>query len=257
MSKNRWDATLYDTKLSFVSELGKSMISLLDPQKGERILDIGCGTGDLAAQIALSGAIPTGIDLSADMIDRARQKYPALRFEVADAQTYRTDERYDAVFSNAALHWMKQPASVIQSVWLALRPGGRFVAEFGGKSNIGSILDAIAQVLTQRGIDAEERNPWYFPSVGEYSVLLEQQGFRVTYAAHFDRPTPLGDDEHGLTHWLDTFAKDFFHDFSPAEKAHAYQEIADILRPRLYSDNGWTADYSRIRILAVKPAEVK
>jgi trans-aconitate methyltransferase len=253
--KNKWDATHYDNKLSFVSALGKSMLELLAPQSGERILDVGCGTGDLASEIAAAGAEPVGIDLSAEMIERARQKYPSIRFDVANAETFRTTERYDAVFSNAALHWMKRPADVIESIWLALRPGGRFVAEFGGKGNVEGIVEAIAKVLHGKGILAEERNPWYFPSIGEYSALLEKQGFRVVIAIHFDRPTPLGDGERGLENWLDAFAGNFFYDLSEAEKRKAYQEIADILKPRMYAENGWIADYSRIRVVARKPYE--
>ncbi|GEN34915.1 class I SAM-dependent methyltransferase [Aneurinibacillus danicus] len=251
-SINTWNADLYDDKISFVSEYGKEVVRLLNPQEGEHILDIGCGTGDLTREIADAGALPLGIDLSSSMIEKARQKYPDLSFIVADASTFHTDQVFDAAFSNAALHWMKQPEDVIASVWHLLKPGGRFVAEFGGKGNVQIIIDSITEVLSEYGISAAERNPWYFPSIGEYSMLLEQQGFHVRYAVHFARPTPLHDGERGLTHWLESFSDDFFHDFNPAQKETIFQKIIQKAKPHLYRNGKWTADYKRLRIAAIK-----
>lgn len=251
-SSKIWDATSYDSKLSFVSELGKSILEHLQPQKGKKVLDLGCGTGDLAAAIHAQGADVLGIDLSGTMIQRAREKYPSLLFQVANAETFRTAEQFDAVFSNAALHWIRQPEKVIETIWLALRPGGRLVAEFGGHGNIQQICKAIARALERRGIDAAKRNPWYFPTIGGYSALLENQGFRVTYAYHFDRPTPLKDGERGIVHWLDMFASAFFIDFTVEERSAAYEEIAADLRGSLFRDGEWVADYSRLQVIAYK-----
>lgn len=251
-SINTWDAELYDSKISYVSQLGEDVVTLLQPQKGERILDIGCGTGDLTKEIADSGAVPFGIDLSSSMIEKAKQKYPELLFSIANAETFRTNELFDAVFSNAALHWMKKADKVAESIWLALRPGGRFVAEFGGKGNVETIIKGIADVLSEYGISATERNPWYFPSIGEYSSLLEYQGFCVTYAVHFQRPTLLTDGEYGLKHWLDSFCDDFFQGMSVSEKAAALERIIQKLRPALFKEGNWVADYARIRVIAIK-----
>jgi trans-aconitate methyltransferase len=252
-SINVWNAELYDKNLGFVSEFGKGVVELLNPQRGEKILDLGCGTGDLTYEIAKAGSTVFGIDLSQSMIEKARQKYPKIRFNVENGEDFRTIESYDAVFSNAALHWMKRPSKVVESVWLALRSGGRFVAEFGGQGNVETIIQGITDVLSQQyEMDATERNPWYFPSVGEYSSLLEQQGFRVTYALHFDRSTSLVDGENGLNHWLKGFGADFFQEFSESQQLILLEEIKEKLRPSLYHNGTWYADYKRIRIAAAK-----
>jgi trans-aconitate methyltransferase len=251
-STNEWNATLYDEKIDFVSKLGKGVLELLDPQPGEKILDLGCGTGDLTYEIAAAGAIPTGIDYAASMIEKARQKYPDISFFVENALQFRTEETFDAVFSNAVLHWISQPEKAVENVWYSLRPGGRFVAEFGGKGNVQSIVRAIAEVLEMDNLDVSGRNPWYYPSIGEYSLLLEQQGFRVIYAVHFDRPTPLPGGENGLDHWLDMFSDDFFSGVSPSEKKEMYGKIKQRLTGELYKEKQWVADYKRIRVLAVK-----
>ncbi|GIP44476.1 hypothetical protein J45TS6_29350 [Paenibacillus sp. J45TS6] len=192
-----WASEHYDEKLSFVSEMGRGLIDLLEPVEGERILDLGCGTGDLTQEIAASKAMVTGMDLSPSMLEKARIKYPNLNFVEGNAECFTVQEPLDAVFSNAALHWMKNAEDVVQCVHDALRPGGRFVAEFGGQHNVGTVVQAISEVLMEQGIDAGTRSPWYFPSIGEYSVLLERHGFRVTYALHFDRPTPMQDSGTG------------------------------------------------------------
>lgn len=252
-SINVWDAELYDNKLGFVSDFGRGAVEWLQPQAGESILDLGCGTGDLTYEISKSGARVTGKDYSKEMIEKAQSKYPHIPFQVENGETFRTTEQYDAVFSNAALHWMKQADKVVKSVQLALRPNGRFVAEFGGKGNVQTVVQGITEVLSQEyGLDAAERNPWYFPSIGEYSLLLEEHGFKVSYAYHFDRPTPLADGERGLTHWLDSFADDFFPEFATEEKTVIYEKIKDKIQSDLYKDGVWTADYKRIRIAAVK-----
>lgn len=250
-----WQPGMYDDKMGFVSAYGKGVVELLNPRKGERILDLGCGTGDLTQQIADAGADVTGMDLSVPMIAKARQKYPGLDFQVGDAGGFRLPEPVDAVFSNAALHWMKDALAVADSVWQALKPGGRFVAELGGKGNVQAIVQCLSEVLrSDYGLDADALNPWYFPSLGEYSAVLEGAGFRVTFAAHFDRPTRLGDSREGLFHWLDGFAAGpFFSGFEDAEKRIIYHKIADLAEERLYRDGSWHADYVRLRVAAVKP----
>jgi trans-aconitate methyltransferase len=247
-----WNAALYDEQIHFVSALGRSLLELLNPQPYEKILDAGCGTGDLTHAIAQSGSTVLGIDSADSMIDRAKGKYPNLSFEVQDILEYHQPEAFDAVFSNAVFHWIKQPELLVRNIWGNLKAGGRLVAEFGGKNNVGWIVQAIAEELENRGKNFSERNPWYYPSVGEFSTLLEKQGFIVRYTRYFDRLTPLPDQERGLAHWLDMFTS-FFFDFSPAEKEEIYQSLEKRLKPVLYREGGWMADFKRLQIVAEKP----
>lgn len=250
-STNHWNSESYDDKLNFVANPVAEVLSLLHPRLGEQILDVGCGTGDLTAEIAAAGAIPTGIDLSEEMVRQARQKYPGLNIQVEDACHYRTDVRFDAVFSNAALHWIKDADAVARSIWLALRGGGRFVAEFAGSGNLAVLTAAMEQALEAHGYAYAGRNPWYFPTIGEYASLLEQIGFRVTFAQHFDRPTPLKGDK-GVLNWLDKFADYFLLDVTSADKASIYRAIEAEVKPRLYREGQWMADTSRLCIVAIK-----
>lgn len=252
-SANVWDPKMYDDRFNFVSNYGKGVVDPLNPQNGERILDWGCGTGDLSYEISHTGAFVTGMDASSEMIKMAREKYSSISFVVGNGETFRTNERYDAVFSNAALHWMKNAENVVVSIQLALRLGGRLVAEFGGKGNIQTIIRGISEVLHQEyGVNVKSRNPWYFPSIGEYSTLLEKNGFEVTYAQHFNRPTKLSDGENGLYRFLDTFGDDFFPEFSDEDKVGIYAKIRKKIQPELFKNGIWEADYRRIRVHAIK-----
>lgn len=252
-STKKWNAETYDKKFSFVSEYGKGIVELLDPQSGEKIIDLGCGTGDLTYDISKSGANITGIDVSPQMIETAQEKYNHLPFIVANAENFHTEEQFDAVFSNAALHWMKNAEGVIQSVHRALRQDGRFIAEFGGKGNIATIEQAITYVLeAYYSIDTEERNPWYFPSIGEYSLLLENNGFKVIYARQFERPTILPGREKGLYHFLDQFASSFFYDIPVVERKQVYEKIKSHIKMDVDENGNWIADYHRLQIIALK-----
>lgn len=255
MAAQRWQSDLYDSKLDYVSGLGMGVVDLLNPKPGETVLDLGCGTGDLAHEIARRGAAVIGIDLSADMIAAAGEKYPGIDFRVADGERFTLERSVDAVFSNAALHWMRRPERVIRCVRDALKPGGRFVAEFGGKGNVGTVVDAIIRVLRREfGMDVADRNPWYFPSIGEYGALLEREGFHVVYAAHLDRPTRMKDGADGLRLWIRGFADFFFEGLGDREKETAIATVESETRGELYRDGAWHIDYKRLRVMAVKPA---
>lgn len=244
MLQNTWNATLYEGKHAFVWQYGEDLLSLLSPQPGERILDVGCGTGQLAAKIADTGAVVTGIDASAAMVEKAKLNYPNLEFAVADARLLQFDTEFDAVFSNATLHWIPESEAVIGSIYRALKPKGRFVAEFGGKGNVKLITDALYQAL-----ENNSSSPWYFPSIGEYTTLLEKHGFDVSYAVLFDRPTPLPDGEAGLKNWLMMFASRFFANSTQQE---VIKTVEEQLKPILYKNGTWTADYRRLRIIAMR-----
>jgi len=249
-----WDATAYEDDHAFVYEYGADVLELLDPRAGERVLDLGCGTGNLTSEINEAGATVVGIDSSAEMIERARERRPAIEarpeieFRRADARTATFDEPFDAVFSNAALHWIDEQDEVLSTVADALRPGGRFVAELGGDGNVAAMVDAVLEELAERGYDAD--NPWHFPTVGEYASRLERHGFEVRHATLFDRPTDL-DGADGLANWLDVFADGLFAPLTEREREAVVAAVEDRLRPAYYDDGVWTADYRRLRFRAV------
>jgi trans-aconitate methyltransferase len=256
MSQDFWNSALYEGSHSFVWQYGEELLALLDAKAGEHILDLGCGTGQLTEKIALRGTVVYGIDSSLSMIAKAQDNYHYLNFAVADAREFEVDEPLDAVFSNAVLHWIKESDAVINCVKKALKPGGRFVAEFGGKGNVEAIVRAILSVLSEIGCEEPEAlNPWYFPSVGEYAGLLENQGFEVSYAVLFDRPTFLEGGNAGMANWIEMFASDFFANLSDEVRSQVIDAVVERLRSTLYHNGNWIADYRRIRIVAVKTFE--
>jgi trans-aconitate methyltransferase len=231
-----WDATTYQTRHSYVFVHGENLVELLGPQPGERVLDLGCGSGQLTAKIAASGAEVWGIDQSAEMIAEARRNFPGLRFEVGDAASFTVPQPFDAVFSNAALHWVKDAEGVAASVARALLPGGRFVLEMGGKGNVQGIIDAIHEIA------GPIETPWYFPSVGEYAAILERYGFEVSFAALFDRPTRV-EGEDGLEDWLKMYIGHLLTD-------DLRRRVSARLRAKMFQDGAWSLDYRRLRIVA-------
>ncbi len=252
-AENRWDAALYDSRHSFVWKYAAELIELLAPRKGERILDVGCGTGHLAHQISLAGAEVIGLDHSPAMIEQARSHYPQLEFILADAASFQFAEPFDAVFSNAALHWVKPPDQAVNCIARALKPGGRFVAEFGGRGNLQSFHSALRRAREAIGCPVSpEQEPWYFPTIGEYTSLLEQYGLQVRQASFFDRPTPLEDGENGLRNWMEMFGSVFMVGLSPAEQQRLFRSFAEQLRPTQFRAGAWVADYTRIRIVALR-----
>jgi trans-aconitate 2-methyltransferase len=253
MIKNNWNTALYEDKHAFVWQYGEDLLQLLNPKQKERILDLGCGTGQLTEKIATSGAVVMGIDNAPAMISKAKQNYPHLQFDVADARNFQVEQPLDAVFSNAALHWIKEPDAVINCVYQALKPGGRFVAEFGGKGNVQAIITALETALEQIGISQPQAlNPWYYPSIGEYATRLEKHGFDVNYAVLFARPTPLADAEAGMANWIQMFATAYFTELSKQQQLKVISKVEESLKPTLYQNKTWIADYRRIRIVAFK-----
>lgn len=228
------------------------MLALLAPKAGERILDVGCGTGQLTKAIAESGASVVGIDKSPEMIESAQSNYPGIQFRVADAADFSFAEPFDSVFSNAALHWVTRAESAVECIATALKPGGRFVAEFGGKDNAGNIARAIQQTLKER-LQVEVNHDWYFPSIGEYTSLLEKHGLEVSSAWLFDRPTPL-EGESGLRSWIEMFCGSMIKDVPETVRENILGEVEAKLRGTNYQDNVWFVDYRRLRITATKKA---
>lgn len=253
MAAQQWDARHYNQSFSFIWQYGEGVLDLLQPQVGERILDLGCGTGHLTAQIAESGAAVVGIDHSPEMIAAAQEIYPQIDFYQMDATGFAFDEPFDAVFSNATLHWVRPPERAAERIYNSLRPGGRLVAEFGGHRNVGKIVQVLIAELEQRGYrDAAERNPWYFPSIAEYTTLLEQYGLETTFARLYDRPTLLDGGEDGLAGWLTMFGDMFLQGLKPDERDAVVAGVAERLRPTLFQDGNWYADYRRLQVVAVR-----
>lgn len=246
----QWSPLDYRQHAAFVPALGASILARLSPQPGERILDLGCGDGVLTAQIAASGATVVGIDASPEMIAAATLR--GLDGRVMDARSLPFDAEFDAVFSNAALHWIPQADQVVAGVARALRPGGRFVAEFGGHTNVAAIAVAIRAVFGRHGIDFA--SPWYYPTPDEYRVHLEAHGLVVQEIRLFPRPTSL---PTGMAGWLRTFRVSQFEGVPAELAAQVEREIIDLLRPSLCDRAGqWTADYVRLQVVASRQASV-
>jgi trans-aconitate methyltransferase len=259
-----WDAQRYQSQHSYVFKHGEGLVDLLDPKPGERILDLGCGSGQLTARIAEAGATVIGMDLSPDMIAQARANFPEIDFRIGDAAAFEVEEPVEAVFSNAVLHWVQNAEAAIERVHRALKPrgagkpGGRFVMEMGGKGNTRALLAAVAEVAgpvtstarTTPGGCALE-SPWFYPSVGEYAGMLEKHGFEVRFAALFDRPTEVG-GENGLEEWLVMFGGKLFTGIPESRQSEIRKAVAEKLRPAMYRDGKWILDYRRLRVVAVK-----
>ncbi|QLG49030.1 class I SAM-dependent methyltransferase [Natrinema halophilum] len=249
-STNEWDTDRYDKGHSFVFEYGEGVVALLEPERGERILDLGCGTGHLTARISDSGATPVGLDASEEMISKARDTYPDCEFVREDARDFSFEEPFDAVFSNAALHWIPEQDAVLESVADALAPGGRFVAELGGAGNVAAIVDAVREDAAERGYDVED--PWYFPSIGDYASKLESHGLETQYARLFDRPTELENGTDGLADWLGMFGDSLLAPIPDDEQPAVISGVEDRLREDHFEDGTWTAEYRRLRVVAVR-----
>jgi trans-aconitate methyltransferase len=245
MTQQTWSPEGYSRNARFVTDLGAPVLELLAPRPGEHILDVGCGDGVLTRKIADLGCHVVGLDSSADFVASARK----LGLEVVETSASEMDfiARFDAVFSNAALHWLKDADRVIRCVARALRPRGRFVAEMGGAGCVATIHTALIDELDRRGYDGRAASPWYFPTAEDYGARLAAAGFEVPYIALIPRPTPLPD----MMGWLATFSG-CFTAVLPANEREGYLEsVRERIRPRLCDRNGnWTADYVRLRFAA-------
>ncbi len=243
-----WDPEVYAQNARFVSDLGEPVVGILNPQPRERILDLGCGDGALSEQVRSSGCTLYAVDASFAQIKAAKKR--GLQAVVMDGQQPAFKQVFDAVFTNAALHWMKQPEKVVTGVWHALKPGGRFVGEFGGNGNVLKIRAALYAALRRRRIDPEPVDPWYYPTAEEYSALLERIGFAVEYIELIPRPTQLPGDILG---WLEIFAQPFTQSVEKRERQTFLNEVRAALEPELRDSKGnWVADYVRLRFRAVK-----
>ena len=252
---SKWKPELYNEKHAFVYQYGEELIQLLDPKPDQRILDLGCGSGQLTAKINELAKEAIGIDKSAEMIADAKSKFPQIEFQVADASNFKFDKTFDSIFSNATLHWVKDYQAAIQCMYENLLPGGNLVLEFGGKGNVQTIVQALRNSLQDKGYQKQaELALWYFPSIGEYSSALEAGGFRVLFAQHFDRPTELADENSGIKDWISMFAGSFFSGVEKQDIEEIKAEVQESVREKCLIKWKWFADYKRIRIVAIKEA---
>jgi trans-aconitate methyltransferase len=243
-----WNPESYAKNARFVSDLGEPLLQLLDGRPGELILDLGCGDGALTEKIAGYGCAVIGVDSSFPQLKAARER--GLNAVAMDGRQLGFQRRFDAVFTNAALHWMKKSETVVVGVTHSLKPGGRFIGEFGGKGNVDRIRSALHDTLRMHGIDPMPIDPWYYPSLEEYSELLSNFGFIVSYMELIPRPTKLPGDILG---WLEVFAQPFTQAVAEPERPSFLQEVRDQLATRLRDGNGnWIADYVRLRFKATK-----
>jgi len=241
---NTWTSESYRQHAAYVPALGVAVFELLNPQRGERILDVGCGEGTLTEKIAAAGAVVVGVDASPEMIAGATAR--GLEARLIDAEKLPFVHEFDAVFSNAALHWVRDHDAMLDGVHRALKPGGRFVAEFGGHGNIAAIQTAIRAVLARRGWDTNIQR--YYATESEYTARLETHGFSVTQIALIARPTPL---PTGIRGWLETFERATIDQIPERARGGFLQEVEDLLRPEICDVHGrWTAHYIRLRFLA-------
>lgn len=244
-----WDPHRYQCEAGFVARLGEPLLALLAPRSGERVLDVGCGDGSLSARLAAAGCVLVGIDSSAAQVAAARER--GLDARVVDAQHLPFANEFDAVFTNAALHWMPAQDRVLAGVRRALKPGGRFVGELGGAGNVASLVAALEAELAALGIAQTGLNPWTFPAPDAFHAALTQAGFVVDHLVHFERPTRF---ERDVADWLTLMAQDFLAPV-PVDRQPAFlAAVTARLRPILFRDGVWMLDYVRLRFAAHAPS---
>lgn len=254
----RWNPALYRAETGFVIAGGRSLLEDLTPRVGERVLDLGSGTGELTRAIADRGANVVGIDASAAMVAAAKTAHPELRFELGRGEELEYEREFDAIFSNATLHWLPRADVVASAMCRALVPGGRLVAEFGGAGNVAAVRRAVDVALRKiRPALVESWCPWYFPRLGEYAAVLERAGFQVMSARTFARPSRMPDTagQSGVARWLQVFARELLRELDEGELTHFFAIVEGETQPRLFRDGSWWIDYVRLRVMALRPLD--
>ncbi|HCC00360.1 MAG TPA: class I SAM-dependent methyltransferase [Ruminococcaceae bacterium] len=248
----KWDAQKYTKDFSFVHQYGNDVLKLIEIKPHFSALDLGCGNGALTKQLSAMGLHAMGMDASAELLEVAHRQYPDFQFFHGDATDFMLPAKVDIIFSNAVFHWIKKEKQLqmLQCVYRALNDKGQFVFEFGGSGNNALIHQALKVAFQEQGLSYQM--PFYFPTIGEYASLLEQAGFKVTYAVLFDRLTTLN-GPNGLSDWIQMFIKDPFASIEAERRKKLIQRTTEQVRDTLYHEKKWYADYVRIRMKAIKP----
>ena len=256
MTKNtiHWKSNLYEEKHSFIYAYGEQLLEMLNPKPNEKILDLGCGNGVLTDKIKSLGAEVIGVDASPDMIKAAIEKFPQIHFSVMDATLLDLPITFDAIFSNAVMHWVPEAHKAAKNIFNSLNSGGRFVAEFGGKGNNNNLITALKNAFVHFGLNANANiDFWYFPSIAEYASVLESVGFKVHFCHLFERPTELQDTENGVKEWFKMFGEKFFEGLDSDTIDKVLNKTQESLEASNFKNGKWDADYMRLRIIAYKP----
>ena len=242
-------ATYCNTYSDFVAKFQGDLLALLAPARGERILDLGCGTGNLSRELMSRGAFVTSVDSTPSMVRAAEAN--GVEAILADEATFESEKQFDAIASNFALHWIDDQNAFFKNAHKLLKPGGRLAVECGGSGCVRIIREGMKLALQSQNIDYKARNPWKFPSVDETIAKLEAQGFRVQSIGRYNSPIELS---HGLRLWLEVFAASHTEGMTDEEKNSFYEDVEEYCLPMLYNKKtqAWTADYVRLRFLAVK-----
>ncbi len=250
-----WDATDYKENFSFVPAYGEAVIDLITKQPGSSVVDLGCGNGSLTNHIAERGYTVMGIDDSEEMLRLAKKEHPNLRFIRGNAVSFHLDEKADVIFSNAVFHWIdeKDQPTMLSNICRNLKPGGELVCEFGGSGCAEAVHGTLDQCFSERGL--EYRKVFYFPTIGQYAPMLEKAGFKIEYAALFDRPTPQNGAD-GLANWIRMFVQKPFEKMEKELKEEIISDAVSRLRDRLYLNGCWIVDYVRIQFRAVRQEEL-
>jgi trans-aconitate methyltransferase len=244
---NIWNQNKYSKHADFVSNLALPLIDLLNPKANEHILDLGCGDGTLALEIKKKTNNVIGVDLSANMVQKAKDN--GIQAYIASATNLNFENQFDAVFSNAVLHWLKEPNLALDQVYKVLKQKSRFIAEFGAYGNIQRLVKAIDEVFSKNKDFGTFINPWYFPTQTEYIQLLEEHSFYVQSIETIVRPTPIDD----ILNCLDIFANGIIDALNEQQKIDFKSQVKEILQDELYNKiDGWHIDYVRLRFKAIK-----
>lgn len=258
ITSTKWNPELYNNKHSFVYNYGEDLINLLNPKKEERILDLGCGSGQLTFKISELVDEVIGIDKSPEMIADAKSKFKNIEFMVADASNFTFNKKFDIIFSNAVLHWVTNYKEAIKCMHENLNNNGKIVLEFGGKGNVQKIVNQLRNSLAKRGyLKQSKLQLWYFPSIAEYTTELESAGFRVLMAQHLDRPTELAKKNTGIKDWISMFGNSFLKNVTTKHLEEIKNEVQEKIKSACFINGKWFADYKRIRIIAVKEKNTK
>jgi trans-aconitate methyltransferase len=243
-----WNSALYDKKHDFVAEYGKGLLAFLPDRKEQTILDLGCGTGTLTAQLASLGSKVMGVDASRNMIDKAKEQYGNLEFRVCDALALPFEAEWDVVFSNAVFHWISDHDALLAGIHKALKPQGLLVCEFGAKGNIVSVEKGFAEACGEYGFDYAPK--FNFPTTEYFGKLLETNGFIIDKIYDYDRPTVLKDGDQGMVNWMKQFFASEMSVMEEDTRTAVLKKAEDLTRDTLWDGKEWVADYRRLRVIA-------